>query len=335
MPKSCIICKVEASPDVMLQYCDACNSALYCSKACQRKDWKEHQHKQLCKLINVGHGDRQIRRDRHTDGLKARHECFVLEQGYLDEEMQGFFNLFQESTFEGSQDAAREMKKSAKRQDEEDQKLLLFHSLYLLLHTEPSEMLSWPNSPLLVLLQLVGPNVLSGEDDEPLEEGQVRETPLYRLVGLADPSDYSTHVNQLILAKQLIEHGANVNAVTIPYGMTPLHQACNPGTVTNLDIVELLLVEGADPNTQDCSGITPLMYTAQTSPGAAKFLLKWPTTDFNITTPSGASFPDAVEKILKILSDKVAIPGNPDQVQNDFMLQQWREIREMLDERVH
>jgi hypothetical protein len=33
------------------------------------------------------------------------------------------------------------------------------------------------------------------------------------MADLADPFDYSTHVNQLILAKQLVEHGANVNAV--------------------------------------------------------------------------------------------------------------------------
>jgi hypothetical protein len=335
MFKSCIICKVEASPAVLLQYCDACNSALYCSKACQRKDWKEHQHKQLCKLINVGHGGRQIRRDRHTDGLIARKEEFEEQQRHLDEGSKRFFKLFEESTFEGSRAAAREMKKIAKRDIEENQKILLLHSLYLLVHTEPSEMLSWPNSPLLVLLQLVDSNVLSGEDDVPLEEGEVRETPLCHLVALADSSDYSTHVNQLILAKQLIEHGANVNALMIPYGMTPLHRACHEGAVTNLDIVELLLVEGADPNARDCYGKTVLMFTTDMSPGAAKFLLKWPTTDFNITLQSGSSFPYAVEMILKRFSAKVAFPRNPDQVQDQFMLQQWREIQKILDESVH
>jgi hypothetical protein len=341
MPKSCIICKVEASPDVLLQYCDACNSALYCSKACQRKDWKEHQHKQLCKLINVGHGDRQIRCDRHTDALKARQDFFELVQGSLDEEMKGFFKLFQESTFEGSQDAAREMKKIVERQAEEHQRLLLFHSLYLLVHTNPSEMLSWPNSPLLVLLEFIDSNVLSGDDydfeDEAvsLEElNQVRETPLCHLVSLADSSDYCTHVNQLILAKQLIEHGANVNALMIPYDMTPLHWACSSGTVTNLDIIELLLVEGADPNAQDRNGTTVLILTVEVSPGAAKFLLNWPTTDSNITETSGPSFLDMVEKILKVFSDEIAIPGSPTLIKDQFLLQQWLEIKEMLVERV-
>jgi hypothetical protein len=151
-------------------------------------------------------------------------------------------------------------------------------------------MLSWPNSPLLVLLQFINPDVLYGDEDAPLQEGEMRVPPLYFLAELADPSDYSTHVNQLILAKQLIEHGANVNAISIPEGETPLHSACSWWNVTNLDFIELLLKEGADPNAQDHLGVTPLMCTTPDAPGAAKFLLKWPTTDVNITTRNGASF---------------------------------------------
>jgi hypothetical protein len=61
------------------------------------------------------------------------------------------------------------------------------------------------------------------------------------LTDLADPSDYSTHENQLILAKQLIKHGANVNALSQPKDCTPLHNACWVIRVTNLDFIELLL----------------------------------------------------------------------------------------------
>jgi ankyrin repeat protein len=60
------------------------------------------------------------------------------------------------------------------------------------------------------------------------------------LADLADPFDYSTR-SQLILAKQLIKHGANVNAVTSPQGETPLQKACHAGNVTNLDFLKLLL----------------------------------------------------------------------------------------------
>jgi hypothetical protein len=95
------------------------------------------------------------------------------------------------------------------------------------------------------------------------------DTPLHRLADLADPSDYSTHENQLILARQLIRHGANVNAVSIPQDRTPsLYNACIGSNVTNLDFVELLLKEGANPNSQDHWGLTPLLCTVPYAPGA-------------------------------------------------------------------
>jgi hypothetical protein len=153
---------------------------------------------------------------------------------------------------------------------------------------------------------------------------------LYMLADLADPVDYSTHVNQLILAKQLIEHGANVNAVSIQHRRTPLHNACSSYVVTNLDFVEYLLEVGADPNAQDFRGLTPLRYTIAKAPGAAKFLLNWPTTDANITGRSGESFQSAVRRTLEQFFDKVALPDNPETVQHQFQLQQWRAIEEML-----
>jgi hypothetical protein len=186
-----------------------------------------------------------------------------------------------------------------------------------------------------VLLQFVDPNVLSDDEDldAPLEEGEVRETPLRELADKADPSDYSTHVNQLILAKQLIKHGANVNAVSSPQGETPLYSACDSDIVTNLDFIELLLVEGANPNAPARSGVTPLMGTPAFAPGAAKFLLNWPTTDFNISTRAGECYLVTVRYLITSLCDQIAFPDNPDQLEQQFLLQQWREIEEMLVER--
>jgi hypothetical protein len=334
MPKSCIICRAVASPDVQLQYCDQCQSALYCSKACQRIDWRQKQHRQICKLLNVGHGDLQVRTDDHTSLAMFLKERFENIHRSLDEDDTRFFKLFQESTLEGSRAAALEMKKIAKRKTKAmaNLRFLLFHSLRFLVFSD-SKMLSWPNSPLLVLLQFVDPSVLSGDWDAPLEEGETRETPLHELAKVADPSDYSTHVNQLIIAKQLIEHGANVNAVSNPYGLTPLHNACFNCNVTNLDFIELLLEEGADPNFQEHLGLTPLAFTIDKAPGAAKFLLNWPTTDANITYRSGASNLAKVRNTVSSFSNKVALPDNPERVQHKFLLQQWREIEEMLVER--
>jgi hypothetical protein len=89
------------------------------------------------------------------------------------------------------------MKEIAERQTKNNQKFLLFRSLPFIIRTSDSEMLSWPNSPLLVMLEFVDPNVLTGDDDTPL-----RVTSLHQLPELADPSVYSTHENQLILTKQ-------------------------------------------------------------------------------------------------------------------------------------
>jgi hypothetical protein len=206
-------------------------------------DWKK-QHKKICKLLNVGHGGMQMRTILHTMRSNQLKEKFEKPERLMDEHARRFFKLFQESTFEGSQAAARKMKAFANMQTKHIQKCLLFLSLRILARCD-SKMLAWPNSPLLVMLQFVDPNVLSGDEDAPLGEDEARQTPLHDLAGLADASDYSTHVNQLILAKQLID--ANVNAVSIPQGGTPLHNACFSFFVTNLDFFEILLEAGADP----------------------------------------------------------------------------------------
>jgi hypothetical protein len=267
----------------------------------------------------------QVRDDTHTYRSVARKEVFETEGQRLDADDKQFFKLFEESTFDGCRAAARKMKKIAKRQTKHIRSFLLFHSLYLLVRSSKSKMLSWPNSPLLVLLDFVDPNVLFGDEVK-------RETPLHYLAELTDPVDYSTHENQLILAKQLIEHGASVN-VSSPRGVTPLHKACYAGNVTNLDFVELLLEEGADPNAQEYLGLLPLTFTSRLAPGAAKFLLNWPTTDANITTRSGASFLAMVRETVEYFAGRAARPDNPVRVRHQFYFQQWREIEEMLVER--
>jgi hypothetical protein len=322
MPKSCITCSAVASPDIMLQYCAACQSALYCSRACQRKDWKQ-QHKKICKLVNVGHGDMQVRTEEHTTFSISLKEESEKDKQLLNDGVKGFFKLFEESTFEVSQATAQSMTKFAKRQTKLDKKYMLYHSMQLLVRSSNSEMLSWPNSPFLVMLQFVHPN-------EVLAHEQSSATLLHMLADLTDPFDYTTHVNQLILTKQLVEHGANVNAAENQHSMTPLHRACFSGNVTNLDFVEYLLEAGADPKAQDHTGRTPLMYTTPNAPGAAKFLLNWPTTDANTTSRSGDFFLARVRSTISAFCDKAARPDNPETVKHQFQLQQWREIEAML-----
>jgi hypothetical protein len=331
MPMSCINCKATASPDHRLQYCAGCQSALYCSRACQKEDWKK-QHKDICKLLNVGHGDMQVRTSAHINRSITLKKVIYEGGRSIDEDGKRFFKLFDESTLEGSQAVARKMKKIAKRQTKHVQTCLLFHSLHILARSD-SEMLSWPNSPLLVSLQFVDPDVLAGHENEPLREAEQRCAALHFVAILADYSDYSTHKNQLILAKQLIKHGANANALSTPDRMTPLHNACCADVVTNLDFIELLLKKGANPNAKDHRGMTPLMYTTKFAPGAAKFLLKWPTTDANLTSRSGASFLARVRADVNYFSDEIARTDNAERVGHQFLLRRWREIEEMLVER--
>jgi hypothetical protein len=319
MPKTCIVCSAVASHDIVFQYCAYCQSAMYCSKACQKKDLK--QHKQICKHLNVGHGGMQMRNYMHVRLSIQSQELFERYDRCIDKDGKRFFKLFQESKEDGSRAAAREMMKIAKRQTKHNQMHSLLNSLLVLIRCK-SEMLSWPNSPLLVMLQFVDPNMLSGEG-----------TPLHHLSDLADSSDYSTHKKQLIMAKQLIEHGANVNAVPSK-GETPLHSACYSGVVTNLDFIELLLAEGADPNAKNHIGRTPLMYTIPHAPSAAKYLLNWPTTNANVTEQSGESFLFMVRtRLIPAYVEQLALPDNPEQIQFKFLLQQWTEIEEMLLER--
>jgi hypothetical protein len=81
--------------------------------------------------------------------------------------------------------------------------------------------------------------------------------------------------------------------------------------VTNLDFVELLLKSDADPNAQNHVGLTPLMCTTSTAPGAAKFLMKWPTMVVNSTSQSGASFLADVRLTVKYFSEQIVRPDNP------------------------
>jgi hypothetical protein len=76
------------------------------------------------------------------------------------------------------------------------------------------------------------------------------------------------------------------------------------------------------------------MFTLNLAPGAAKFLLNWPTTDVNIRYPSGeSSFLVRVRSPIASFIDAIAFPDHPEKVEHQFLLKQWREIEEMLVEK--
>jgi hypothetical protein len=100
--------------------------------------------------------------------------------------------------------------------------------------------------------------------------------------------------------------------------------------VTNLDLVELLLQKGADPNRQDSQGQTLFECTTADAPGAAQFLLNWSTMD---TTRSGPTFLVRVRMAVEYFFVKITGPESSERVQHQFLLQQWSKIEEMLVER--
>jgi hypothetical protein len=289
-------------------------------------------------MLNVGEGAMQVWHPihmHHCAKMDACKEHYMLNDD--NDDFRDFLKIFQESTTrEGSKAAARKMEKIAERQTKNNQKMLLFQSIFILLRTD-SERLLWPDSPLPMMLQFVDPNVLTGpESSKPFQEDlEIRSTPLHHLAYLADPINYSVHENQVTLGRELIEHGANVNALSFPGGETPLHLACGSQVTTNLDFIQFLLDNGADPNLKDDFGRTPLMRTITMAPGAAKFLLEWPTTDANITTRSGTSFLALVRgTMMKYAEAKAASNGDyAGKVAYPFVLHQWREVEGMLVKR--
>ena len=91
--------------------------------------------------------------------------------------------------------------------------------------------------------------VENGADVNEVSRNQMHVCPLHSAVAYRQ-ADIS-----LIIAKRLLESGAQVNAVQYG-GWTPLHQAAAHG---NLEMVDLLLDYGADPAIKSDNGRTALM----------------------------------------------------------------------------
>jgi ankyrin repeat protein len=96
-------------------------------------------------------------------------------------------------------------------------------------------------------------------------EGKFGGTPLHE----------AAHQGRLAVVKLLVEHGAGVNA-TNNTGRTPFWEAAFPQSYTvvgDASLLEYLLVQGADPNVEDTSGMSVLAYVElQVRQGAVIFV---------------------------------------------------------------
>ena len=63
-PPTCAHCNVEGATN----YCGDCSQQSYCSKECEKKDWKKHE--KLCKKLQAMHGA-QPTPQQSEDGVAA------------------------------------------------------------------------------------------------------------------------------------------------------------------------------------------------------------------------------------------------------------------------
>ena len=152
----------------------------------------------------------------------------------------------------------------------------------------PTSYLYLESSPLLRMLRAgADPSALSSPPPgQPPDD--VGATALHCLPELADPNSGASHSNVLVLARQLLDAGADVNARAGPglYRVTPLMRACGSAIATNLDLIDLYLARGADPNLTDAYGQTAAMRSMPFAPAAARKLVLLPSIDLSLRVHS-------------------------------------------------
>jgi hypothetical protein len=326
---SCQKCGKGKAEGMKLSFCGACRSVSYCSRVCQKADWKTH--KTICKRLNVGDAKQIVHANHQTHAEFIKQLAELNLSDCENPRVRRFFGLFSESQ-QGDTDhtvTVREMKKILRNESPQIQQVILLCSFSLLSQLTPSKMLELPTSPLKVVLQFVDASVLSSDDGG-------GATPLHWLANMSDPSKEHTLENQCILAKQLIEAGANVNARAQHawHKGTPLHIACSSYNCTNLDFIQLLLDHGANPNARNSLGSTPLFYTMGYAPGAAKFLLTHSDkTDPDILPNDGRSFLAIVRSTIAVATSEARRPHNSNSEIVLFQVKQWEEVEKLLVER--
>jgi hypothetical protein len=326
----CQVCEAGKAEGVKLSFCNSCRSVSYCSRECQKADWKTH--KNICKKLNVGDA-KQIVCSNHQSNAEKVKELAERDLSECGPRERRFFDLFLDTQGDTDHaDTVRKMMNILLKEPCYNRQAILFRSLFVLSQL-PSETLKLPTSPLKVALQVVDASVMSCLGPN-MDDGR-GATPLHWLGETSDPSKEQTLENQCILAKQLIEAGANVNArAQRNLGkITPLHIACFSGNCTNLDYIQLLLDHGANPNANS-AGQTPLSFTVPGAPGAAKFLLTYSDkTDPDILTNDGRSFLAMVRTCIADGTSKARLPNSSQPEIMFFQVNQWEEVEKLLVER--
>lgn len=179
------------------------------------------------------------------------------------------------------------MKKTASEIPNNDKIVFLHAMCCLLLHAKPWQV-DLPTSPVKILLQV-------GVDANAIPEKGVYNC--LTLLAAQHSDKESFKKNQVAIARQLIEGGADVNRPSLENGaglIAPLYFACRSTHCTNLDFIQLLIENGANPNQQTVDGMTPLLASIEMAVGAAIFILKFEhankvEVDPNVQSKNGAT----------------------------------------------
>lgn len=146
---------------------------------------------------------------------------------------------------------------------EHDKQATFFRALEIAAMAVPTSFLYLESNPVLRMIRAgVDPSVLSGPPPS-FESDHCGSTGLHWLPELVRPSGGDSPKNVVVIARQLLDAGADVDA-RAEKGMgliTPLVRACSSAVPTNIALIELYLARGADPNAADDSGQTAGMHS--------------------------------------------------------------------------
>jgi hypothetical protein len=155
---SCQVCEKGEAEGLTLSFCNSCRSVSYCSRECQKADWKTR--KVICKKLNVGDAKQPVRplHAFRAEKTKKQSRLFISD---CAPNVRRFFDLFFESQGDTDHtDTVRKMKEIFRKECRSNQRAMFFNCLSILSQL-PSEMLKLPTSPLKVALQSVDANVMS------------------------------------------------------------------------------------------------------------------------------------------------------------------------------
>lgn len=136
-----------------------------------------------------------------------------------------------------------------------------------------------------------------------LKDGLRRGEDINMIFHTVTPLYVACKLGHMNIVKALIEHRADINAVSVDLRHSPLHVAVSKG---KSEVVKYLLSQGALPNRQDCSGSTSLFLAAQYGYTDIAKILICHKCDVNIPndkglTPLAAATLNGYNKMVELL----------------------------------